>query len=89
MVEYAAWSENTERYLRDPYDDTYIRPLFSVLEDDPEGDHSSCQICNNQNWTITKWVPDNGGAWVYARAWDNCKGDVDRYVKFVESFDNW
>lgn len=88
MTIYASWDYRTDRYLRDDNDDTYVRPLISVMEDDPHDidNHQGCHICHD-NWGGSRWVPDNGGAWVYSSSWQESKGDRERYLKIVGHYD--
>lgn len=81
MTIYAAWDGHTEEYLRGLGDDTYVRPLFSILpDDDNENDpeHRSCMICQSFDFGA-RWVPDNGGAWVYSSSWQAARHSVEKY----------
>jgi hypothetical protein len=48
--------------------------------DDIEDDHDDCLICQG-NKHGTRWVPDNGGAWVASGIWERCNRDFERYTK--------
>jgi hypothetical protein len=87
MTTYAAWDGQTQDWLRNDYDDTYTRPIISFLPDDPheEDDHSLCQICQSFDFGA-RWVPDNGGAWVYSSSWQAAQHSVKKYQGKVAQF---
>lgn len=80
---YAAWDSHTEDYLRHEADDTYVRPIFSILDDDENehNDHRACSICQTED-SGARWVPDNGGAWVISSYWKESQYAADRYSKY-------
>lgn len=87
MSVYAAWDTNTEQYLRDECDDTYVRPIFSILPDDikADDDHKSCLICHT-NSVGPRWVPDNGGAWVDSNSWERSEYNHETYSGRVDEY---
>ena len=89
MTTYAAWDERTDTLLRDQSDDTYIRPLFSILPDDSydyDPEHSSCPICQTEH-IGPRWVPHNGGAWVDSNSWAKSGYAVEEYLKWCAKYD--
>jgi|LakMenE18May11ns_1017448.scaffolds.fasta_scaffold8786254_1 hypothetical protein len=81
MATYAAFDDWTDRLLRDDYDDTYVRPMVSVLPDDlhDEDQHKDCLICHSFDFGA-RWVPDNGGAWVNSSSWQVAECTVEKYT---------
>jgi hypothetical protein len=86
MTVYAAWDASTEEYLRNSDDDTYQRPLISLMWDDDndhtDPEHKRCRICHGHTEGM-RWIPNNGGAWVHSGIWEDCQGDAERYVEKV------
>ena len=80
VTTYAAFDGYTDDYLRGDSDDTYVRPILSILPDDPEGehDHKTCLICHSFDLGA-RWVPDNGGAWVNSSSWQIAECTVEKY----------
>lgn len=90
LTTYSAWDASIESYLRGDADDTYIRPLFSILPDDPREDdpeHRTCPICQTFDFG-SRWVPDNGGAWVLSSSWQASKHSIEKYEERVCDFTN-
>ena len=83
MTTYAAFDERTEMFLRESYDDTYRRPLFSLIDDDRDCENGHCSICEHGHG-FNRWVPDNGGAWVSSQTWEEAKQDYAEYIKITE-----
>lgn len=81
MSSYASFDGLTDDYLRSDSDDTYVRPIFSILPDDEYEDdnHAFCLICHSFDFG-PRWVPDNGGAWVYSSSWQASGQSVKKYL---------
>lgn len=81
MTTYAAFDDWTDRLLRDDTDDTYVRPIFSILPDDPQDrdQHKDCLICHSSDMGA-RWVPDNGGAWVNSSSWQAARLSFEKYT---------
>jgi hypothetical protein len=83
VTTYAEFDPRVLEYLADPTtDDTYARPIFSLVLDDENGEdpeHLGCVICHDNRYG-NRWVPDNGGAWVNSAVWEGCDRDYGRYL---------
>ena len=88
MTIHAAYDDYTEQYLRGETDDTYVRPIFSILDDDnhEDDDHSLCSICQTFDYGA-RWVPNNGGAWVNSSCWQAAKSSAERYQGMFDGMD--
>jgi hypothetical protein len=88
MTSYAAFDSSTEDHLRSDYDDTYVRPLVSFILDDPaeENWHLTCPVCQDGWGGGSRWVPDNGGAWVMSASWKEADNDYDKYLEIVGNY---
>lgn len=85
VTTYASWDTNVDAYLRSEADDVYVRPLFSILDDDTHeyDDHKTCAICQTFDFGA-RWVPNNGGAWVNSSSWQASRLSVDKYLGMVD-----
>ena len=90
MTIYAAWDTHTQDYLLSEADDVYVRPLFSILDDDAHdfNDHKTCSVCHTFD-VGARWVPDNGGAWVNSGSWQAARQSVDKYQRMDEELGIW
>lgn len=80
MPTYAEFDPITQGLLTNPDDDdTYRRPIFSLVDDDDVDDHEDCLICQTNRHGM-RWVPNNGGAWVASGIWERCERDPERYI---------